>query len=130
MRRDWERAYDAHFGKPCRGTRIAGHTCRGRIQLAHVSGRAYDAWLLDRGLRRRNVKVVDPLDVVPLCEQLHDGYDRRTFPPLDLLPLLDPAEVYRAVAVLGLGMAMRRIQNTRDWTLPDPYVHLGEVNAA
>ena len=136
MQRDWTAAHEAHAGRGCRGIwhplgrQATGHQCVGRLQLAHVSGRKYDAWAVTRLGVRLKRKVVHPLDVVPLCEILHDQYDGRRFPLLDVVPLLSVDELVRAVELLGFGRAMRRLQNTREWTVPDRIAYLEQVSAA
>ena len=53
-------------------------------------------------------------DVVPLCRRDHDRYDQGA---LDLLPFLEPSyrrEQERAVELIGLAAAYRRITNTRN----------------
>jgi 5-methylcytosine-specific restriction endonuclease McrA len=53
-------------------------------------------------------------DVVPLCRRCHNAYDTGA---LDLLPFLEPGyrrEQERAVELVGLAAAYRRLTNTRD----------------
>lgn len=52
-------------------------------------------------------------DVVPLCRRCHNLYDQHA---LDLLPFLEPRyrrEQERAVELVGIAAAFRRITNSR-----------------
>lgn len=75
----------------------------GRLHAAHIVGRAFDK-------DEEGVVVVDPDDVVPLCEVCHRAFDQRR---LDLLPYLTRPEQARAVLHAGIVGAMRRISGRR-----------------
>lgn len=76
---------------------------RAILQAAHVIGRTHDVQV-------DGVAVVDPLDVVPLCEPCHRRYDGRS---LDLLPHLTIDEQARAVGHVGIARAMNRLTGAR-----------------
>lgn len=90
VKRDWSQAEVKRRDRRCR----VRYDCYGPVELAHVSGRRYD----ENG-------VVNPDDVVPLCQKHHMAYDAREF---DLLPFLDLEEQSRAVLHLGIVRAYKR----------------------
>ena len=73
-------------------------------QAAHLVGRRHDRAGGNGKLR------VEPDVVVPLCEACHRAYDGRR---LDLLPHLTRAERARAVELVGLVAALRRLSVRR-----------------
>ena len=75
-----------------------------RPQAAHLIGRRYDRAGADGVLR------VEPEEVVPLCEACRRAYVGRR---LDLLPYLMRAEQARAVELVGLVAALRRLSGRR-----------------
>lgn len=83
---------------------------RDRVQAAHTIGRKHDetAEVYTAG-RVKRVLVVDSLDIVPLCEEHHQAYDKRA---LDLLPYLTHAEQAAAVRHVGIESARRRLTST------------------
>ena len=99
IERDWTEA---------RAKVAAEGACRvcgaGRPQAAHLIGRR-----LDRADAHGAVRV-HPDDVVPLCARCHRAYDGRR---LDLVPYLTRAEQARAVALVGLVAALRRLSGRR-----------------
>ena len=91
MKRDW-RAAEQKRTNWCRMCAKVG-----RVELAHVIGRARD----DRS------GLVNPDSVVPLCQTCHREYDAGR---LDLLPFLTVDEQVQAVRDAGgLEAARRRI---------------------
>jgi hypothetical protein len=97
--RDWTLARQKVEEEGC--CRVCHAT--GRLEAAHTVGRAYD-------VDEKDVVVVDPDDVVPLCRVCHAAFDARR---LDLLPYLTRAEQARAVLHAGIVGAMRRISGRR-----------------
>lgn len=71
---------------------------RERVEAAHTIGRKHDG------------PVVDPADIVPLCQRCHMAYDAHE---LDLLPYLSHAEQAAAVAHVGIVSATRRLTGSR-----------------
>jgi predicted restriction endonuclease len=80
-----------------RGCRVCGS--RSNVEAAHTIGRKHDG------------AVVDADDIVPLCREHHQLYDRHE---LDLLPYLTHAEQAAAVAHVGIESARRRLTSTRN----------------
>lgn len=73
---------------------------RSRLEAAHIIGRSHDS-----------SRIVNPLDVVPLCgDQCHRAYDAHD---LDLLPYLSLAEQARAVGHVGIIRALARISSVK-----------------
>jgi 5-methylcytosine-specific restriction endonuclease McrA len=97
--RDWTLARQKVEEEGC--CRVCHAT--GRLEAAHIVGRAYDK-------DEEDVVIVDPDDVVPLCKACHAAFDARR---LDLLPYLTRAEQSRAVLHAGIVGAMRRISGRR-----------------
>lgn len=96
MKRDWTNARAKVETE--RGCRICGS--RELVEAAHTIARRHDA---DDGL-------VDPDDIVPLCQTHHQSYDKHE---LDLLPYLTHVEQAAAVSHVGIVSAMRRLTSTR-----------------
>jgi hypothetical protein len=99
IRRDWSAAR----------TKLAAEgvcrVCAGEpVQAAHLIGRRHDR------AGEQGARAVDPDDIVPLCEVCHRAYDARR---LDLLPYLTRAEQARAVELVGLMAALRRLSGRR-----------------
>ena len=112
-KRDWRNAIakrEREEGR-CRVCgRVVGQGGVMRVEMAHVIGRKHDA----RTNRPGFDLWVNPLDVVPLCIRVDGGchmqYDGKTNGPrLDLLPHLTRQEQLRAVELVGLAAAYKRI---------------------
>jgi len=97
VRRDW-RAAREKVEREAR-CRVGPVGCTGPLQAAHVIGRKHDL-----------SGMVNPYDIVPLCQRHHNDYDGRR---LDLLPHLSFAEQAAAVGHVGIMAALRRITSTR-----------------
>ena len=107
--RDWSEARakcDAE-GR-CRAAADSQFPCSGPLQAAHVVFRGVDR--VQEGPRGGLRTVVDPLDIVPLCQIHHIAYDGHRF---DLLPFLTVDEQAKAVGHMGLERARRRITGER-----------------
>lgn len=99
-KRDWSDAAKKCLAEP--GCRVCGSS---RFEMAHISGRAYDA----------TGGYVEPNDIVPLCGPFPTGchglYDGKK---LDLVPYLSRDEVERCIELLGAGQAAIRLRGNRD----------------
>lgn len=96
------------------------------LEAAHVIGRLYDRKLTGaEQAEYQALRMVEAVDIVPLCRPCHGRYDARK---LDLLPYLDHAEQAAAVRKVGMVSALRRICSAREvliatafessWVLP------------
>jgi hypothetical protein len=99
LRRDWSAARAKLAGEGV--CRVCGAE---HPQAAHLIGRRHDTPSENGALR------VEADDVVPLCERCHRAYDAHR---LDLLPYLTRAEQARAVELVGLVAALRRLSGRR-----------------
>lgn len=105
--RDWRDArakVDAE--RVCRVCGASEHDPSGPVEAAHVIGRIHDRPREER----ESMLYVEPDDVVPLCRTCHRAYD---LGGLDLLPYLSRDEQARAVLLVGMMAAFRRITKVR-----------------
>lgn len=95
MRRDWKSARaKCELEGRCRLCRRSG-----RVEAAHTIGRKYDP---------ANGKV-RPVDVIPLCNSCHRGYDARK---LSVLAVMNYEEQAAAVEHVGIVRALKRLDPT------------------
>lgn len=101
-RREWSFARGKVDGE--RGCRVCGS--RANVEAAHTIGRKHDP----PAGPFRAVRIVLPDDIVPLCRDHHQAYDKHE---LDLLPYLTHEEQASAVKHVGIVSAMRRLTSSR-----------------
>lgn len=105
-RRDWTKSVEKIDDEGA--CRVNDSDCSGRVEAAHVLGRKHDREQV--GTRGGVLIIVEAIDTVPLCTHHHRLYDARSF---DLLPYLTKAEQARAVELVGLTAALRRLTGNR-----------------